>query len=485
MATRSTRPAAKLRTVRLVLEQLETRYVLSGVQPAAQEQLFLEQLNDIRANPAAYGAAINLPAINSVAPAAPLAWDARLIQTAEQHTQDMNANNYFSHYDLAGHDPGWRETQAGYPWTHFGESIAAGYPTDAAALQALIVDTGVPDVGHRLHLLGINNSDESVGIGVVQNGTGTYSDYYTIDTGNTSDSRPFITGAVFNDQAGTGKYAISEGLAGVTVTVAGVGSVQAFDTGGYGIQVNPGTYVVTASGGGLANPITQTVTVGSSSVRLNFIPGYRQSNAMPGNLLAVAGTVAKSPESYSHFINTAYQAYLGRGPDGAGLQYWLNRMQQGMTDEQVEASFIGSQEYIAHHGGTSAWISGMYQDLLGRSAAQSEIDTWLNQMAHGESATQVALGFATSPEREGERVGNTYEVVLGRKAGASEISYWVNVFEHGGTTEDVAAGFLSSPEFYNNMGKANLVNWLQAVYQDALHRPATTGEIGYWETQLH
>jgi hypothetical protein len=221
-------------------------------------------------------------------------------------------------------------------------------------------------------------------------------------------------------------------------------------------------------------------------VRLNFIPGQHQINPMPSNLFAVADAVTKSPESYAHFINNAYQSYLGRSPDGAGLQYWLGRMQQGLTDEQVEAGFIGSPEYIANHGGSSAgWVRGMYQDLLGRSPAPSEVDYWLQQMADGMSPTQVALGFATSPEREGERVGNIYEAVLGRRAGASEVNYWVNVFEQGSTSEDVAAGFLSSPEFYNNMGKANILNWLQAVYQDALYRPASTGEISFWQSQLH
>ena len=66
----------------LRVEELETRRVLSGVQPTAAEQLLLEQLNDIRANPAAYGAAIGLD-LSGVAPAQPLAIDPLLTQAAE------------------------------------------------------------------------------------------------------------------------------------------------------------------------------------------------------------------------------------------------------------------------------------------------------------------------------------------------------------------------------------------------------------------
>src|SRR6516164_4308155 len=95
----------KLRT-RLALEQLEARELLSA-DPLAVEQLFLEQLNDARANPAAYGTSIGLD-LSGVAPSQPLAWDPRLIQAALGHSQDMNDRNYFSHVTPDGIDPGAR-----------------------------------------------------------------------------------------------------------------------------------------------------------------------------------------------------------------------------------------------------------------------------------------------------------------------------------------------------------------------------------------
>jgi hypothetical protein len=103
--------------------------------------------------------------------------------------------------------------------------------------------------------------------------TGKY--FYTIDTAATRQHQVFLTGAVFRDLNGNGKYDLGEGLAGVTITVRGVGSVPDFDSGGYTVALkHPGNYRVTAQGGGLATPITQTVHVGGSNVRLEFIvPG--------------------------------------------------------------------------------------------------------------------------------------------------------------------------------------------------------------------
>ena len=49
-------------------------------------------------------------------------------------------------------------------------------------------------------------------------------------------------------------YDVGEGLGGVTVSVAGAGSVTTFDSGGYSIPLAPGSYTVTASGGYIRCP---------------------------------------------------------------------------------------------------------------------------------------------------------------------------------------------------------------------------------------
>src|SRR5258708_1166942 len=139
----STLPRLTARRARLRLEELEPPQLLSGYQPSAVEQLFLEQLNDPRANPAAYGGSISVD-LSNVAPAQPLAFNTLLIETARQHSQDMNTRAYFGHNTPEGVDPGTRMLQAGFNWTSWGESIAGGtaYPGPADALAGLIQDSG-------------------------------------------------------------------------------------------------------------------------------------------------------------------------------------------------------------------------------------------------------------------------------------------------------------------------------------------------------
>ena len=207
---RSNRGSSAPRGGRLSVEQLEARELLAVFQVTGQEQLLLERLNDARANPAAYGASIGVD-LSGIAPAPPLAFDTRLVGAARQHSQDMAARDYFAHDTPEGVTPGERLTAEGFPWTSWGESVAANaaFSDPGAALRALVVDEGVPSLGHRRQLLAADavfRTQEQVGIGVVHDWAAPWVNYYTVDTAATLDGRPLLTGVAFNDANGNGKY---------------------------------------------------------------------------------------------------------------------------------------------------------------------------------------------------------------------------------------------------------------------------------------
>jgi hypothetical protein len=74
---------------------------------------------------------------------------------------------------------------------------------------------------------------------------------------------------------------------------------------------------------------------------------------------------------------------------------------------------------------------------------------WTGQLANGADRAAVAQGFATSVERETQRVSADYFADLGRAPDITGQAYWVNGFENGMHNEDVIAGFLSSNEYYD------------------------------------
>jgi hypothetical protein len=94
----------------------------------------------------------------------------------------------------------------------------------------------------------------------------------------------------------------------------------------------------------------------------------------------------------------------------------------------------------------------------------------------------VALGFAASPEREGQRVRGNYQTYLGRDPADAEVDAWVNAFVGGVSNEDMVAGFVGSPEYFANpqKGQDDWARWISEAYQDVLARPAGASEIATW-----
>ncbi len=205
----------------------------------------------------------------------------------------------------------------------------------------------------------------------------------------------------------------------------------------------------------------------------------------PSNLFALANSLTHSAEYYADFVTAAYEKYLGRTPDASGLAGWVYGMEHGLTDEQVEADFIGSAEYIASKGASpgnwAPWVESMYLDLLGRSPTQAEVNQWVAGLNAGISTTYVAYGFAASAERETLRVQADYQTYLGRSATSAEVQQWVSAFtRHLVTNEYVIAGFLGSAEYYTSRCDSDPTTWVDNIFAAALHRWPGSNEVDLW-----
>jgi hypothetical protein len=243
--------------------------------------------------------------------------------------------------------------------------------------------------------------------------------------------------------------------------------------------------VVVAPGGGFAVQGSHTYTdegiysvsvaiqaLGRTHVTPTAAVHVARVGPPPDCLGEVAVAFTRSAEAYGNFVRAAYATYLGRpNPAPAEVAAWVSLMQAGLTDEQLEASFIGSPEYISNHGGQGAgWVRGMYHDLLHRDASDAEVNAWVSLLNSGTQPYAIALGFAASPEREGIRVAQDYADYLGRGASQSEIAAWVDLFiHHGAGNEDVVAGFVGSSEYFQSHYD-NIADWLTDAYRAVLHR---------------
>ncbi|HEX7449454.1 MAG TPA: DUF4214 domain-containing protein [Pirellulales bacterium] len=160
-----------------------------------------------------------------------------------------------------------------------------------------------------------------------------------------------------------------------------------------------------------------------------------------------------SSEYHADQIAADYNQYLHRVPDAAGAAYWLSQLNAGVSESQFDASLLGSQEYYADQGGTnSGFISGLYNDVLGRTASAADLSFWNSRLAAGESRHAVAGDFLNSPEHRAAIIDSFYHDFLGRGADPGALNYWENFLAGGGSLESFEQSLLLArlgPEVYH------------------------------------
>ena len=293
-------------------ESLEPRLVLTI---SSEEQLFVYLLNKARHDPQQYEIDQKLPvSLAGVAARPPLAANTDLFDSAKFHATEMAVNNYFGHQsDVTGDWPNKLARDQGYVLpsyfdsdNNYIESIAAGTLDDTAqeVIDQLVIDKGVPSLGHRLHLLSIGDFYEDsreIGIGHAFSKASTYSHYWAVHATFSNTADTFLTGVVFQDANKNQAFGLNEGLAGVTVSIAGNNlQTQTNAAGGWSIKVpGAGTYTVSASGGAFIGTATASVNVAKQNREVDFISGkadavidFTASSPSGGNTTPVNPTAA-------------------------------------------------------------------------------------------------------------------------------------------------------------------------------------------------
>ena len=254
-------------------------------QLTAPEQLMLELINRARLDPAAeaktYGVDLNQGlAANTISTAAKQALAANqfLEAAAREHSDWMLATDVFSHTGAGGSSAGGRMQAAGYDFTGswtWGENIAYSGTTGSPNVTQMVLNQHAglfESAGHRKNML--NDAFREVGIGVE---TGEFRGYNAVMTTQDfakSGAASFLTGVAFADGDGDDFYDVGEGLGGVSVAarpLSGAAVTTATGgAGGYEKALAAGIYEVTFSGGGLAKPLTQTLSLADRNVKLDL-----------------------------------------------------------------------------------------------------------------------------------------------------------------------------------------------------------------------
>ncbi|MFM7815581.1 MAG: Ig-like domain-containing protein [Verrucomicrobiota bacterium] len=297
--------------------------------PTDAEQLYLELINEVRADP--LGGALALT--NTTDPdilsayqffsvdlakfvadtrnfpvAQPLAFEPRLIQAARGHSLWMLTQGIQAHNETDPANPGTvittsdRITAVGYPWRTLGENVYAFSKSVAFGHAGFEVDWGIgpggmqDPPGHRIS----NHSTafREVGIGVVEgngpNGTGPSS--VTVDFAAPQIETPLVTGVAYYDLNSNARYDLGEGIGNIRVDVSGSDSYALTSaSGGYAVPSGDGERTVQFSAEGLSTvSLTRKISGG-----LNTKADLRLTYPAPVAIGPGRGAVGK-PLTYSH-----------------------------------------------------------------------------------------------------------------------------------------------------------------------------------------
>lgn len=138
--------------------------------------------------------------------------------------------------------------------------------------------------------------------------------------------------------------------------------------------------------------------------------------------LQVATELAESGEHAGVIVERVFALVLDRTPGAAEKAYWRDRS----TPVRMLARLFASDEYATAHGGTvEGYLTGIYEDLMGRAPDAAGLAYWEGRLESGLSRTDLVLYLAgRSPEVYRGRGARMIEELLDRPASPADAEYW-------------------------------------------------------------
>ena len=100
-----------------------------------------------------------------------------------------------------------------------------------------------------------------------------------------------------------------------------------------------------------------------------------------------------------NYVLRMYTKALNRDGETVGVEDWTNRINTGtMSAENVAKSFFSSQEFINRNLSNSAYVETLYQTFMDRPSDAGGKQYWIDKLNSGMSREQVLEGFSRSAE---------------------------------------------------------------------------------------
>jgi len=140
-----------------------------------------------------------------------------------------------------------------------------------------------------------------------------------------------------------------------------------------------------------------------SAVTLTDLSGNGGSELLTGveRLSFADGSLALDTLGTAGSVYRIYSAMFNRGPDVAGLGYWLKVLDGGARVVDIASGFVNSAEFISLYGANASddtFVNALYNNVLHRNPDAGGLAYWVNALHSGITRAEVLVGFSDSAE---------------------------------------------------------------------------------------
>jgi hypothetical protein len=208
--------------------------------------------------------------------------------------------------------------------------------------------------------------------------------------------------------------------------------------------------------------------------------------------MQVAENILHAPGGDAYLVMQVFEKLLDRPADEGGMNYWVARLQSGLSDEAFFASVASSPEYgllatskYYDSASDSKWISQMFLDALGRPVDSGSLAYFINKLRIGTRRIDVALEIGDGPEAHRREVTLAFNSLIGFIPDQGMFDNLVSSLGAGGSTiEQVKAQIMGLPQYLAKTDGSN-EGFLAAVFQDALGRQLDDPGRSFYLPQLN
>ena len=180
----------------------------------------------------------------------------------------------------------------------------------------------------------------------------------------------------------------------------------------------------------------------------------------------LALTIEDSNEGADDLVSSLYREYLHRVPTANEVNAVAASLLSGGSVESLRAELLGSAEYMTDRGGGTVpgFLGALYCDTLDRSPTAGELHSQEQQLAAGETRTQVAEAVLTSSEYRADLLRTLFLEFLRRAPTNSEQQFFLGELSGGPIEQQLSSLLLGSQEYFNDFSGSG----------PTLSRPAVT-----------